>query len=51
MAEKSKPYEIYKRMCNVYEEACYSKKKNMGLSQQALIKEDRPWNGNILTFW
>ena len=29
MAEKCKPYEIYKRMCDVYREACFSKKKNV----------------------
>ena len=27
MVEKSKPCEIYKKMCNVYGEPCFSKKK------------------------
>ena len=27
VAEKCKPYKIYRRMCDVYEEVCFSKKK------------------------
>ena len=51
MAEKCKPYEIYWRLCDVYGEACFSKKKkkkekrkkdvykgvNLGLSIQAWV--------------
>ena len=38
LAEKGKPCEIYRKMCYVYEEVCFSQKMftnglNMGLSQ------------------
>ena len=44
MAEKSKPCEIYKRICGVYGEACFNQKMftngiNMGLLLQAWFKK------------
>ena len=44
VAEKSKPYEIYRRMCDVYGEACFHQKMftnwlNMGLLFWAWVKK------------
>ena len=41
VAEKCKPWEIYKKLWDVYRETSFSKKKKkakMGFSQQALVK-------------
>ena len=41
MAEKYKPCEVYRRMCDVYVEACFYKKKsglNIGLPQQTQVE-------------
>ena len=40
LAEKYKPYKIYRRMCDMYREACFSQKMftnglNIGFAQQA----------------
>ena len=44
LVEKSKPYEIYRKICDVHREECFSQKMfanrlNMGLSLSAWIKK------------
>ena len=46
-AEKCKPSDVYRRMCDVYEKACFSLKMfangvNMGFSLQARIGKTVP---------
>ena len=38
VVEKCKPCEIYRRMCDVYREACLSKKRCSRLKQRSVIK-------------
>ena len=57
MVEEYKPHEIYRRMCDVYGEACFSKKKeftnelNIGLLLSAWVKKTvHPCRRNTLTY-
>ena len=47
VAEKSKPCEIYRRMCDVYREECFSQKMftNMGLTLRNQSQKDSTWRG------
>ena len=52
-AEKRRPCEIYKRMCDVYGEGCFSKNKMFtnGLNIMSLCQKDGLWSGSTLTLW
>ena len=55
VAEKCKPYEIYKRICDVYGEACFNQINvyqwiKHGFVTMNLIQKDSPQSGNMLTF-
>ena len=50
LAEKCKQCEIYRRMCNVYREACFSqnffyKSAKHGFTTTSLNQKDSPWSG------
>ena len=55
VAEKCKPYEIYKRIYDVYGEACFNQINvyqwiKHGFVTMNLIQKDSPQSGNMLTF-
>ena len=54
LAVKCKPCEIYQRICDVYEEACFNQKNvykwaNHEFTIMRLTQKDSPLNGNIWT--
>ena len=55
VAEKYKSYEIYRRMCDMYRETCFSQNiyslAEHGFITMNVSRKGNSWSGNTLTLW